>query len=91
MKHAGELKSHASWSIIGQNFQSGQTVSSLLKLMTQSSYEAKPLDHSICYKPDLSLDMAKRVGRAGFGLGQSGYESKTSHFKRVKNRFGSIR
>ena len=30
VKHVGELKSHASWSIIGQNFQSSQAVSSRL-------------------------------------------------------------
>ena len=28
VKHAGELKGHDSWSTIGQNFQSGQAVSS---------------------------------------------------------------
>ena len=54
MKHAEELKSHASWSTIGQNFQSGQAVSSRLRLATQSSCEAKSLDHSVCYKLDLS-------------------------------------
>jgi len=32
VKHVGELKGHASWSIIGQNFQIGQTVSLRLKL-----------------------------------------------------------
>ena len=40
-------------------------------------------------------DMTKRAGRVRFGSGQSGYGSngsqvKTGHFKRVKNRFGSI-
>ena len=54
VKHARELKSHASWSTIGQNFQSSQAVSLWFKLATQLSCEAKPLDHSVCYKPDLS-------------------------------------
>ena len=52
VKHAGELKSHASWSTTGQNFQFGQAVSSRLKLATRSSCKAKPPDHSVCYKPD---------------------------------------
>ena len=50
MKHAGELKSHASWSTTGQNFQSSQVVSSRLKLATQSSHEFKSPDHSIWEK-----------------------------------------
>ena len=54
VKHAGELKSHASWSIIGQNFQSSQAVSSWLRLATQSSRKAKLLDHPVCNKPNLS-------------------------------------
>ena len=47
VKHTGELKSHASWSTTGQNFQSGQAVSSRLGLVTQSSCEAKSPDHSV--------------------------------------------
>ena len=38
----------------------------------------------------LKVDVAQRVGRVGFGLGQTGYRSKTGHFKRVKNGFGSF-
>ena len=53
MKHAGELKSHASWSTTGQNFQFGQAVSSWLRLATQLSHDAKLPDLSICYKPEL--------------------------------------
>ena len=41
--------------------------------------------------------MAKRAGRVGSGsgrvnwvTGQTGHESKTGHFKRVENGFGSI-
>ena len=49
VKHARELKNHASWSTTGQNFQSGQAISLRLKLVTQSSREAKPPDHPICY------------------------------------------
>ena len=37
MKHVEELKSHASWSTIGQNFQSGQAVSSRLSQVARSS------------------------------------------------------
>ena len=39
VKHAGELKGHNSWSTTRQNFQSGQTVSSRLKLATRSNHE----------------------------------------------------
>ena len=38
----------------------------------------------------LKVHVAQRVGRVGFGSGQTGYRSKTGHFKRVKNGFGSI-
>ena len=48
--HAGELKSHTSCCTTRQNFQSGQVVSSQLKLATQSSREAKSPDHSIWEK-----------------------------------------
>ena len=44
VKHTGELKDHDSWSITGQNFQSGQTVSSRLKLATCSSREVESLE-----------------------------------------------
>ena len=54
VKHVGELKSHASWSTTGQNFQSGQVVSSRLKLATHSSRKPKLPDSSVCYKPSLS-------------------------------------
>ena len=47
VERARELKSHASWSTTWQNFQSGQVVSSRLRLTTQSN-------HPVCYKPDLS-------------------------------------
>ena len=40
-KHTGELKGHDSWSTTGQNFQSGQAVSSRLKLATHSSREVE--------------------------------------------------
>ena len=46
-KHAGELKSHASWSTIGKNFESGQAVNLRLRLTTQSIHKAKPPDHSV--------------------------------------------
>ena len=39
VKHVRELKGHASCCTTGQNFQSGQVVSSPLKLMTRSSRE----------------------------------------------------
>ena len=48
VKHAGELKSHASWSTIGQNFQSSQAVSLRLKLATHSSHEAESPKCPIC-------------------------------------------
>ena len=50
VKHVEKLKSHASWSITWQNFQSGQTVSSWLKLATQWSCGVKSPDHSIWEK-----------------------------------------
>ena len=37
VKHAEELKSHVSWRTIGQNFQSGQVVSSQLSQVARSS------------------------------------------------------
>ena len=45
VKHAGELKSHASYCTTGQNFQS---VSSRLKLATRSSREAELPEHTVC-------------------------------------------
>ena len=48
VKHVGELKGHAICCIIGQNFQSGQAVSSRLKLATCSSREAESSKHPIC-------------------------------------------
>ena len=53
-KHAGELKSHASYCTTRQKFQAGQAISSQLKLMTQSSREAKSPDHSVMRKTDIS-------------------------------------
>ena len=50
VKHVEDLKSRASWSTIGQNFQSSQIVSSRLKLATQSSHEAKSPNHSVWEK-----------------------------------------
>ena len=47
VKHAKELKSHVSWSTTRQNFQSGQAVSSRLRLTTQSSREVKLPDHFV--------------------------------------------
>ena len=54
VKHAEELKGHANWSTIGQNFQTGQTVSSRLKLVTHSSHELESPEHFVCYKIDSS-------------------------------------
>ena len=50
VKHAEELKSHASCCTTGQNSQAGQAVSSWLELVTQSSREAKSPDHSVWEK-----------------------------------------
>ena len=47
VKHAGELKSHASCCTIGQKSQAGQAVSSRLELATQPGREAKPPDHPV--------------------------------------------
>ena len=43
-----ELKGHTSWSNIGQNFQSGQTVSSRLKLVTRSSHKPESPECPVC-------------------------------------------
>ena len=39
VKHARELKGHDNWSIIGQNFQSDQAVSSRLILIVNLSHQ----------------------------------------------------
>ena len=50
VKHAEELKSHASCCNTGQNSQASQAISSRLELATQSSREAKSPKHSIWEK-----------------------------------------
>ena len=50
MKHAKELKSHASYCTTGKKSQAGQVVISQLELATQSSHEAKSPDHSVWEK-----------------------------------------
>ena len=50
VKHAGELKSHASCCTTGQKSQAGQAVSLRLQLATQSSHEAKSPDHPVWEK-----------------------------------------
>ena len=50
VKHAGELKSHASCYTIGQKSEAGQAISSQLELATQPSHEAKPPDHPVWKK-----------------------------------------
>ena len=50
VKHVEKLKSQASWSTTGQNFQSGQAVSSRLRLATQPSRKVKSPDHSVWKK-----------------------------------------
>ena len=50
VKHAGELKSHASCCTTGQKSQASQTVSSRLELATQPSREAKSPDHPVWEK-----------------------------------------
>ena len=47
VKHAGELKSQASYCITGQNFQSCQAVSLRLKLATSSSCELESPEHPV--------------------------------------------
>ena len=47
VKHAGELKGHASCCTTRQNFQSGQAVSLRLKLVTHSSRKPESLEHHI--------------------------------------------
>ena len=53
VKHAEELNSHASWSTIGQNVQSGHSVS--LGLVTQSSRKAKSPVHFVWEKLTLRI------------------------------------
>ena len=55
VKHAGELKSHASCCTTGQKSQAGQTVSSWLELATQSNHEAKLPDHPVWEKLTLRI------------------------------------
>ena len=50
VKHAGELKSHASCCTIGQKSQAGQAVSSRLELATQPNHEVKSPDHPVWEK-----------------------------------------
>ena len=45
VKHAGELKSHASCCTTGQKSQVGKAVSSRLELVTQPNRKAKSPDH----------------------------------------------
>ena len=55
VKHAGELKSHASCCTTGQKSQASQAVSSLLDLAAQPSREAKLPDHPIWKKLTLRI------------------------------------
>ena len=55
VKHAGELKSHASCCTIGQKSQAGQAISSQLKLATQFSRDAKSADHPVWEKLTLHI------------------------------------
>ena len=50
VKHARELKSHASYCTTRQKSQVGQAVSSRFELATQPSHEAKLLDHPVWEK-----------------------------------------
>ena len=50
VKHAGELKSHASYCTTGQKSQVGQAISSRLELATQPSREVKLPDHPVWEK-----------------------------------------
>ena len=50
VKHAGELKSHASCCTTGQKSQVGQAISLRLELVTQPNREAKSPDHLIWEK-----------------------------------------
>ena len=50
VKHARELKSHASCCTIGQKSQASQAVSSQLELATQSNHNAKLPDHLVWEK-----------------------------------------
>ena len=54
VKHAGELKGHDSLSTTGQKFQSGQAVSSRLRLATRSSHEVESPECSVWMKRDFS-------------------------------------
>ena len=50
VKHAGELKSHASCCTTGQKFQPGQAISSRLELAAQSNREVKSSDYLVWEK-----------------------------------------
>ena len=50
VKHAGELKSHASCCTTGQKSQAGQAVSSRLELATQPNREVKSSDYPVWEK-----------------------------------------
>ena len=50
VKHAGKLKSHASYCTIGQKSQASQAVSSQFELTTQPSLEAKSPNHPVWKK-----------------------------------------
>ena len=50
VKHARELKSHASCCTTGQKSQAGQAVTSRLELTTQPSREAKSPNHPVWEK-----------------------------------------
>ena len=54
VKHAGELKGYNNWSTTGQNFQSGQAISSRLKLVTHSSCKVESPKCLVWLKRDFS-------------------------------------
>ena len=55
VKHARELKSHASCYTTGQKSQASQAISSQFELVTQSSREAKSPDHPVWEKLTLCI------------------------------------
>ena len=54
VEHADKLKGHNSWNITGQKFQSGQAVSSRLKLATRSSREVESPECLVWMKTNFS-------------------------------------
>ena len=58
VKHAGKLKSHASYCTTGQKSQASQAVSSRLELVTQSSREAKLPNHLVWEKLTLRIPLS---------------------------------